>query len=114
MESHVFDEIDLEYYRRLADCLYLHKALCAEYLNLVHGLTNSTSQVRVLKDVRPLQLLCDLEEGIPWVQENRELASGMNTDKINKLLRQREVLKVTGPVVFKDSEGNFHLDSARV
>lgn len=114
VESDLVDQIDLKYCHRPPDLLDVRKATNAEYLKLVCGLTNSTSQTRVLKELRPFGPLCYLEEHIPWVKEYHELHSCMNGDQINKLLRQHELLRLTPPVVFKDSEGNFQLDPAEV
>lgn len=85
-----------------------------EYSVLVQRLREDTSRSRVKAEFLPSPRLCGSESGTPWIQEFRELHGRRDASAIQSLVHQRELLTVAQPVVFKDSNGSFLIDTPRI
>lgn len=78
------------------------------YSNLAPG-----SALRIRPELIPHSRLYELEQGIHWVLDYRELHCGLDTAKINRVLQKRELLTVFEPVLSPHTEGQYLLHPSR-
>lgn len=66
-----------------------------------------------MQELIPYFPLGDIEQGISWVPEYRDLPSGMDAATINQFLSQQELLTVVEPAVSRDTGGLYVLHPPR-
>lgn len=107
---------------RAGSTFYCHPAgreysglpLSDDYSTLVQILREDSARPSFVAEFSPYRRCFDLESGITWIREFREVHGNMDPAAIQRLLHLWEVPTIAQPVVFRDLNENFTIETSRL